>query len=137
MYNDIICDHFMNPRNIGELSDSNYVVEIGNPVCGDTVHMYLKVENFSIIEVLYKAYGCSTSIATASIISERIKGKRIDSIAKFKRIDVESWLGELEPSQFHCIDIGLNILMECSNPKQVVLKDNDFLIEPEDIIYGK
>lgn len=131
MFNDIICEHFMNPKNVGELENPDYVVEIGNPICGDTVHMFLKVENQEITEVSYRAYGCSTSIATASIVSEAIKGKKFNELSSITHEDVAGWLGELEPAQYHCIDIGLSILAQCSNPTQKHLKKKEFLVEGE------
>lgn len=131
MFNDIICEHFMKPRNIGELENPDYVVEIGNPICGDTIHMFLQVEEKRIINVSYKAYGCSTSIATASIISEIIKGKEFEELASITRDEVIEWLGDLEPSQYHCIDIGFSILSECANPTQKSLEKKEFLVEGE------
>ncbi|CAM4396566.1 hypothetical protein BAMA_03645 [Bacillus manliponensis] len=131
MFNDTICEHFMNPRNIGELENPDYVVEIGNPICGDTVHMFLKVQERKITDVSYRAYGCSTSIATASIVSEVIKGKTFDDLKLITRDEVTEWLDELEPAQYHCIDIGLSILKQCSSPTQKSLKKKDFLVEGE------
>lgn len=131
MFNDIICEHFMNPRNIGEMENPDYVVEIGNPICGDTVHMFLKVQERQITEVSYRAYGCSTSIATASIVSEVIKGKKFDELTAITRDEVAEWLGEIEPAQYHCIDIGVSILNQCSNPTQKSLEKKKFLVEGE------
>jgi nitrogen fixation protein NifU and related proteins len=131
MFNDIICEHFMNPRNIGEFENPDYVVEIGNPICGDTVHMFLNVEEQQITQVSYRAYGCSTSIATASIVSEFIKGKKLDELSSITRDEVTEWLGELEPAQYHCIDIGFSILTQCSNPTQKSLEKKEFLVEGE------
>ena len=132
MFNEIICEHFMNPKNVGEMEKPDYVVEIGNPVCGDTIHMFLKVNNEqTITDVSYLAYGCSTSIATASIMSEVIKEKRFDTISKITRENVEEMLGELEPAQYHCIDIGLNIVSQCSHPVQKSLEKREYLVEQE------
>lgn len=131
MFNDIICDHFMNPRNIGELADADYVIEISNPICGDTVHMYLKLNQDVITNVAYRAYGCSTSIATASIVSEKIINMSKAEILLITRDDVVEWLGELEPSQFHCIDIALNILTQCANPTKKRFEHKEFLVEGE------
>lgn len=131
MFNDIICDHFMNPRNIGELPDADCVIEISNPICGDTVHMYLKLNNDIITNVAYRAYGCSTSIATASIVSERITDMPKDKIPSITRDEVEEWLGELEPSQLHCVDIALNILSQCANPTKKKFEQKEFLVEGE------
>lgn len=131
MFNDIICEHFMNPKNVGEIENPDYVVEIGNPICGDTVHIFLKINEQKITEVSYLAYGCSTSIATASIISEILSGKRFDELSSVTRDEVAEWLGELEPAQYHCIDIGMSILTQCSNPTKKSLEKREFLVEGE------
>lgn len=131
MFNDIICEHFMNPKNVGEIENPDYVVEIGNPICGDTVHMFLKVKKQQITEVAFLAYGCSTSIATASIVSEVIKNKRLEELSSFTREEVAVWLGELEPTQIHCIDIGMSILTQCSNPTKKRFEKREFLVEGE------
>ncbi|MCA1028870.1 MULTISPECIES: iron-sulfur cluster assembly scaffold protein [Cytobacillus] len=129
MFNEIISEHFMNPRNVGKMSNPDFVIEIGNPICGDTVHMFLQVDSNSIKDVSYLSYGCSTSIATASILSEVVKGKTFNEIASYQKSDVIKWLGELEPAQNHCVDIGYNILSECAKPKQRKLTENNFLVE--------
>lgn len=131
MFNDTISEHFMNPRNTGELENPDYVIEIGNPICGDTIHMFLRVENECITEVTYLAYGCSTSIATASIISEVVKDKTFNEISQYHREDVANWLGELEPAQSHCIDIGYSLIKEAASPTQTSLSKNEYLVEGE------
>lgn len=133
MYNDIICEHFMNPRNVGELADADYMVEIGNPICGDTVHMYLKVDGGTITDVRYRAYGCSGSIATASIISEKVVGQPMDKLTAITRAEVEEWLGELEPAQMHCVDIGVNLLEQCASPSELPQVRKDYLVEDEGV----
>ncbi|MBH5318815.1 iron-sulfur cluster assembly scaffold protein [Paenibacillus sp. GSMTC-2017] len=105
MYNSIIVDHFTSPRNIGELEDRDEEISIGNPVCGDTIHLHLKKNDKTIVDVKFKAYGCATSIATASVFSEYIKNKTIDQIRETVNPAREEMLGELEPSQRHCLDI--------------------------------
>jgi len=129
MFNEIISQHFMNPKNIGELKNPDFVIEISNPICGDTIHMFLKTENMRITEISYKAYGCSTSIATASIISETLKGKTFKEIEQYSYEDVIDWLGELEPAQLHCVDIGYKIIKEASNPTKTALSKKEYLVE--------
>ncbi|WP_088104086.1 iron-sulfur cluster assembly scaffold protein [Halalkalibacter urbisdiaboli] len=129
MYNDKICDHFMNPRNIGVLENPKYVVEVGNPICGDTVHLYLDVENDKVTNIRFQAYGCTGSIATASIMTEIIKGTTFEDIGKYEREDVKVLLGELEPAHQHCVDIGLNILRYCSEPWKNIRIHREYLVE--------
>lgn len=132
MYNDIICEHFMNPRNTGVLAEADYMVEVGNPICGDTVHLYLKVEGKKITDVRYQAYGCSASIATASIVSEQVIGREMDELTQFTKEQVSEWLGELEPAQQHCVDIGLSILTGCAHPSELPLVEKTYLVESEE-----
>ncbi|WP_274651098.1 iron-sulfur cluster assembly scaffold protein [Paenibacillus humicola] len=80
MYNPTIAEHFMNPRNIGELETSDETVRIGNPICGDTIHMQVLFDGDIAADVKYKAYGCAASIATASIFSEYVKGRSLTEI---------------------------------------------------------
>ncbi|NOV00851.1 iron-sulfur cluster assembly scaffold protein [Paenibacillus planticolens] len=111
MYNAIISDHFMNPRNIGEIIDPDLAFRIGNPVCGDTIHVCVNFHESKIKEIKYKAYGCATSIATASIFSENVQGKAIDELCGMTPSSRAELLGELEPNQKHCLDI-LNKLFD-------------------------
>ncbi|MFD0588620.1 iron-sulfur cluster assembly scaffold protein [Paenibacillus sp. GCM10027627] len=105
MYNAIIVDHFTAPRNIGELADRDDEISIGNSVCGDTIHLHMKRDGDKITDVKFKAYGCATSIATASIFSEYITGKSIGDICATEASARSEMLGELDPSQRHCLDI--------------------------------
>lgn len=105
MYNPIIVDHFSNPRNIGEIKEKDYQVKIGNPVCGDTIFLDLKIEKNHVEDAKFKAYGCAGSIATASIFSEYIVGKSISQIVQTPDSYKENMLGELEPTQMHCLQI--------------------------------
>jgi nitrogen fixation protein NifU and related proteins len=105
MYNPIIVDHFSNPRNAGEIKDKDYQIKIGNPVCGDTIFLDLKLEQNHVIDAKFRAYGCAGSIATASIFSEYILGKSISQIVQTPESYKEKMLGELEPPQMHCLHI--------------------------------
>jgi NifU-like protein involved in Fe-S cluster formation len=129
MYNEIISDHFMNPRNTGEIKSPDFIVEVSNPICGDTVHVYLNVSNQIITDVKYLAYGCSGSIATASILSELIKNRKLHELQSITRLDMEGLLGELEPSQTHCIDFGLEVMKRCSEPELYVYQKKEYLVE--------
>lgn len=106
MYNSIIVNHFSNPRNVGELTKKSHVIKIGNPVCDDQISMDLDWdENFKICDVKYRAYGCATSIATASLFSEFARGKTLSEIAETPHTTIEEMLGDLEPSQMHCLEL--------------------------------
>lgn len=82
MYSEKVIDHFTNPRNVGEIENADGIGEAGNPVCGDIMKIYLKIENDVIIDVKFKTFGCAAAIATSSITTELIKGKTIDDALK-------------------------------------------------------
>ena len=77
LYTDKVMDHFEHPRNVGVIEDADGVGEVGNPVCGDIMKMYLKVEDDKIADVKFKTFGCGSAIATSSMATELIKGKTL------------------------------------------------------------
>ncbi len=101
-YNDVVMDHFMNPRNIGEIEDADAVAEVGNDVCGDTMKIYLKIEDNRIMDVKFKTFGCGAAIASSSITTEMIKGKTLDEALKVTNKQVIEALGGLPPAKEHC-----------------------------------
>ena len=107
MYNSIIIEHFTNPRNAGALKDYNAIINTGNPVCDDRLSIWVAIKDNVITKTGQKAYGCATSLATASIFSEYIKGKSVETLEQIQDVSqlAKEQLGELEPSQMHCYDI--------------------------------
>ena len=102
MYNEKVIEHYSNPRNVGEIEDASGVGEVGNPVCGDIMKMYLKIENNIITDVKFKTFGCGAAIATSSVSTELIKGKTIEEALKLTNKDVVEELGGLPPVKLHC-----------------------------------
>ena len=102
MYNDKVIEHYSNPRNVGAIEDASGIGEVGNPVCGDIMKMYLKIENNVIVDVKFKTFGCGAAIATSSISTEMIKGKTIEEALKLSNKDVVNELGGLPPVKLHC-----------------------------------
>ena len=102
MYNEKVMDHFMNPRNVGEMKDATCVGEVGNAKCGDIMRMYLKIENDVITDAMFKTFGCAAAIATSSMATELIKGKTIDEALTFTNKAVVEELGGLPPAKIHC-----------------------------------
>ena len=102
MYTEQVMDHFMNPRNVGELADANGVGEVGNPKCGDIMKMFIKVENNVIVDVKFKTFGCGSAIATSSIATEMIKGKTIEEALALSNKEVVEALGGLPAHKIHC-----------------------------------
>lgn len=82
MYSEKVIDHFTNPRNVGVIEDADGIGEAGNPVCGDIMKIYLKIEDNIIVDVKFKTFGCAAAIATSSITTELIKGKSIEDALK-------------------------------------------------------
>ena len=101
-YSEKVIDHFLNPRNVGEISDADGVGEVGNSRCGDIMKMYLKISGGIIIDAKFKTFGCAAAIATSSVATELIKGKTIEEALKITNKDVIDYLGELPPVKIHC-----------------------------------
>ncbi|MBI2844361.1 MAG: Fe-S cluster assembly scaffold protein NifU [Armatimonadetes bacterium] len=101
-YSDKVMDHFANPRNVGEIEDADGIGNVGNPVCGDIMRMYIKVEDGIITDVKFKTFGCGAAIATSSIATELIKGKTIDEALQLTNKAVAEALGGLPPVKMHC-----------------------------------
>ena len=102
MYTEQVMDHFINPRNVGEIEDASGVGEVGNAKCGDIMRFYIKVENDVITDVKFKTFGCGAAIATSSRATEMVKGKTIDEALKITNKMVADSLGGLPPVKLHC-----------------------------------
>lgn len=101
-YNEKVIEHYANPRNVGEIVDPSGVGEVGNPVCGDIMRMYLKIEDNVIVDVKFKTFGCGAAIASSSVSTEMIKGKTVEEALKLTNKDVINELGGLPPVKLHC-----------------------------------
>lgn len=102
MYSEKVMEHFMNPRNVGEIPDADGIGEVGNPKCGDIMKVYLKIEDDVIVDVKFKTFGCGAAIATSSIATEMVKGKTIDEALKITNKAVMEALDGLPPAKVHC-----------------------------------
>ena len=102
LYNPLVMDHLTRPRNKGEMEAPDGVGEAQNPVCGDTMRLFLKVDANRIVDAKFLTFGCGAAIASSSITTEMIKGKTIEeALAISDQMIVES-LGGLPPSKIHC-----------------------------------
>jgi len=111
MYSDVVMDHFTNPRNVGEIEDADGVGEVGNPVCGDMMTFYIKVDDQDrLSDVKFKTFGCGAAIAVSSMVSEMAKGKTIEEALKISRNDVADELGGLPQNKMHCSNLGADAL---------------------------
>jgi nitrogen fixation NifU-like protein len=95
-------DHFTHPRNMGEMENADGVGEATNPVCGDTLRLFIKVAAGRITDATFLAFGCAGAIAASSITTEMIKGKGIEEALKITRQTVSEALGGLPPTKIHC-----------------------------------
>lgn len=102
MYTEQVMDHFMNPRNVGEIEDASGVGTVGNAKCGDIMKMYIKVKDGVIEDVKFKTFGCGAAIATSSRATEMVKGKTIEEALKVTNKMVADSLGGLPPVKMHC-----------------------------------
>jgi nitrogen fixation protein NifU and related proteins len=101
-YSDKVMDHFMNPRNVGEMPDADGVGQVGNPTCGDIMKMYIKVKDNIITDIKFKTFGCGAAIATSSMSTEMIKGKTIEEALTLTNKAVAEALDGLPPIKMHC-----------------------------------
>ncbi|MFY9176217.1 MAG: Fe-S cluster assembly scaffold protein NifU [Caldicoprobacterales bacterium] len=102
MYSEKVMDHFMNPRNVGEIENPDGIGEVGNAKCGDIMRISLKVENDVIVDVKFKTFGCGAAIATSSMATELIKGKTINEALAITNKAVADALDGLPPVKMHC-----------------------------------
>ncbi len=124
-YSDKVMDHFMNPRNMGDIKDADAVGTVGNPACGDVMRLYIKVEDDKIAEAKFKTFGCGAAIATSSMATEMIKGKTVDESLKITNEAVAEALDGLPPNKMHCsvlaqeaIEAAINNYKEKSDKDQ-------------------
>jgi len=102
LYSEKVMDHFRNPRNVGVIENADGVGEVGNPVCGDIMKIYLKIENDVIVDVKFETFGCGSAIASSSMASEMIKGKPISEALQLTNKAVTEALDGLPAHKLHC-----------------------------------
>ncbi len=102
MYSQKVMDHFMNPRNVGEISDASGVGTVGNAKCGDIMKVYLKIEDEIIKDAKFKTFGCGAAVATSSIATEMVIGKSIKEALEITNKAVMEALDGLPPAKIHC-----------------------------------
>ncbi|MFA4854509.1 MAG: Fe-S cluster assembly scaffold protein NifU [Candidatus Omnitrophota bacterium] len=101
-YSEKVMDHFLNPRNCGEIPDADGIGTVGNAICGDVMKMYLKIKDNIIIDIKFKTFGCGAAISTSSMVTEMVKGKPISEALKITNKAVAEALGGLPPVKMHC-----------------------------------
>jgi len=101
-YSDKVMDHFTHPRNVGEIPEASGIGTVGNPICGDVMKMYIKVENEVITDAKFKTFGCGAAISTSSMVTEMVKGKSVEEALKISNKAVAEALGGLPAVKLHC-----------------------------------
>ncbi len=109
-YSDKVMDHFMNPRNVGELENADGVGQVGNASCGDIMKLYIKVEDGKIVDCKFKTFGCGAAIATSSMVTEMVVGKTIDEAMAITKQAVADALDGLPPQKMHCSNLAADAL---------------------------
>lgn len=119
MYSDKVMDHFMNPRNVGELQEANGIGEVGNAKCGDIMRIYLEVEDNIIKDVKFKTFGCASAIASSSMATELIKGKTLEEAWELTNKAVAEALDGLPPVKMHCSVLAEDAIHKAINNYRV------------------
>ena len=110
MYNKVVMDHFKNPRNVGVIDDADGVGEVGNPLCGDMMSIYIKVDEDRIDDIKFQTFGCGSAIAVSSMLTEIAKGKTIEAAKQITNKDVANALEGLPKNKMHCSNLGADAL---------------------------
>lgn len=101
-YSEKVMEHFKNPRNVGEIPDADGIGNVGNPICGDIMRLYIKVRDDKIVDAKFKTFGCGAAISTSSMVTELVKGKTIEEALKISNRAVAEALGGLPSIKMHC-----------------------------------
>ena len=102
LYNDTVMDHFLNPRNMGDVESADGVGEVGAAACGDIMKISLKIRDGKIEDARFKTFGCGSAIASSSMATELIKGRTLEEAKNFSNQEVVDALGGLPPVKIHC-----------------------------------
>ncbi len=119
MYSEKVMDHFSNPRNVGEIDAPSGVGEVGNPVCGDIMKIFLRIEDNRIIDAKFKTFGCGAAIASSSMATELIKGKTLEEAWEVSNKAVAEALEGLPPVKMHCSVLAEEAIHQAINDYRV------------------
>jgi nitrogen fixation NifU-like protein len=124
-YSEKVMDHFLNPRNVGEIENPDGVGEVGNPVCGDMMTFYIKVKDDRIKDIRFKTFGCGAAIAVSSMVSEMALGRTLKEAMDIMNSDVAKALGGLPLNKMHCSNLGAEALHKAIENYRSKFKSND------------
>jgi nitrogen fixation NifU-like protein len=106
MFSEMVLEHFQRPRNAGELAGATAVVEVSNPVCGDVLRLAVIVEGGVVREARFLCRGCTASIASASVLTEKMKGRTVGELKEMHAAEIAAELGGLPPASFHAAQLA-------------------------------
>lgn len=115
MYNDKVMEHFINPKNVGEIENADGSGQVGSAACGDIMKIDIKVEDNVIVDVKFKTYGCGAAVASSSIATEMIMGKTIEEALEFTNKDLIEEIGGLPSEKIHCSVLAEEALQAAIN----------------------
>jgi len=110
LYSKKVMEHFKNPKNLGELKDPDAVGQVGNPVCGDIMKLYLKIKDDKIKDIGFETLGCGAAIACSSVVTEEAKGKTLAKAAEINKDAILKKLGGLPTPKIHCSMLAIEAL---------------------------
>ncbi|MDB9822418.1 Fe-S cluster assembly scaffold protein NifU [Deltaproteobacteria bacterium] len=110
MYSKTVMDHFKKPRNVGVIESPDGIGEVGNPLCGDMMSIYLKIQDERIEDIKFQTFGCGAAIAVSSMLTEMAKGKSIEEAKNISNKDVAKALEGLPKNKLHCSNLGADAL---------------------------
>jgi len=110
MYSEPVLDHFSNPRNAGAMPDADGVGQSGEAGCGDVVKIFVKVRDNAIDDIKFQTFGCGTSIATSSMVTELAKGRSLEEARAITSFDVAGALGGLPPDKMRCSNLAADAM---------------------------
>lgn len=111
-YNDIVMDHYRNPRNVGEFQGSSATAQVGDPATGDVLKISLKIEAGTVVEARFKSFGCTAAIAVGSMTTLLVRGRRLDEVETMRNVEVIEALGGLPASKIGCSVLAEQALKE-------------------------
>ena len=134
LYSKTVMDHFKNPRNVGVIEGADGVGEVGNPLCGDMMTIYLKIDDETIKDIKFQTFGCGSAIAVSSMLTEMAKGKGIEDAKTITNKDVAEALEGLPKNKMHCSNLGadaLHLAIKDYEDKKAGIKRPEPRREPE------